>query len=42
MRAGTLARLTDMLGEKAFFPTIGSAVTAYLDTYSVDWDRDGD
>jgi MFS superfamily sulfate permease-like transporter len=32
--------LYDALGDKAFFPTIGSAVTAYLETYSVDWERD--
>ena len=30
------------LGERAFFPTIGSAVSAYLEVYAVEWDRDGD
>ncbi|MNQ56188.1 putative sulfate transporter [compost metagenome] len=32
-RFGLFARL----GEEAFFPTIGSAVDAYVATYSVDW-----
>ena len=32
-RFGLFARL----GEKAFFPTIGSAVSAYLETHAVDW-----
>jgi high affinity sulfate transporter 1 len=27
-------------GEVRFFPTLGSAVTNYLDTYSVDWQKD--
>ena len=30
------------LGERAFFPTIGSAVSAYLEAYAVEWDRDAD
>jgi high affinity sulfate transporter 1 len=30
------------LGEKAFFPTIGSAVSRYLETHSVDWVDDED
>ena len=29
-------------GEGAFFPTMGSAVSGYLDTYAVDWDPDED
>ena len=27
-------------GERRFFPTLGSAVTDYLDTYSVDFGKD--
>ncbi|RUP09974.1 SulP family inorganic anion transporter [Hyphomicrobium sp.] len=29
--------LLTTLGEQSFFPTIGAAVTAYLDTHPVDW-----
>ena len=29
--------LFDAFGEKFFFPTIGAAVDAYLETYNVDW-----
>jgi len=32
-RFGLLARL----GEAAFFPTIGAAVSRYLETHPVDW-----
>jgi MFS superfamily sulfate permease-like transporter len=28
------------LGEAAFFPTVGAAVQAYLDTHDVDWKDD--
>ena len=35
--------LLTTLGEQSFFPTIGAAVTAYLDTHPVDWvDREED
>jgi hypothetical protein len=32
-RFGLFARL----GEEAFFPTLGTAVHAYVDAYAVDW-----
>jgi MFS superfamily sulfate permease-like transporter len=34
--------LFEQLGEKAFFPTIESAVTSYLSTYDVDWSDNED
>jgi hypothetical protein len=30
------------LGEHVFFPTIESAVRAYIEAYSVEWNHDGD
>ena len=35
-------RALRQFGERVFFPTIGAAVNAYLQTYPVEWDRDGD
>ena len=32
--------LYSQLGEVSFFPTLGSAVSDYLEDYSVDWSKD--
>jgi hypothetical protein len=29
--------LFSQLGESSFYPTIGAAVSSYLDSYAVDW-----
>jgi hypothetical protein len=32
--------LFGQMGEASFFPTLGSAVSDYLEAYSVDWRKD--